>query len=101
MTLALEDSNTIIRSASAAVYTTEILIQCKSNKTDIPFGSLIEQPIEMKSLLSHAYHHLSQKREDAIKPAFPEKLQILTHNDPKDSKELFGDDLEKKIKALF
>ena len=93
--------NMIIRSASAVMYATDSLIQCKNKNTDIPFGSLIEQFIDVTGLLSHACHDLSQKRREAIKPALPKKLQKLVYNVPKDSKEVFGDDLEKRIKAIF
>ena len=93
--------NMIIRSANAVMYTTDSLIQCKNKKTDIPFGSLIEQLIDVTGLLSHACHDLTQKRREAIKPALRKKLQKLVYNVPKDSKELFGDDLEKRIKAIF
>ena len=93
--------NMIIRSASVVMYTTDSLIQCKNKKTEVPFGSLIEQLIDVTGLLSHACHDLSQKRREAIKPALPKKLQKLVYDAPKDSKELFGDDLEKRIKAIF
>ena len=42
-----------------------------------------------------------QKRIEAIKPALPKKLQKLVYNVPKDPIELFADDLEKRIKAIF
>ena len=51
--------NTIVRSASVVMYTTDSLIQCKSKKPDIPLGSLIEQQINVIGLLSHACHDLS------------------------------------------
>ena len=93
--------NMIIRSASAVMYTIDIRIQCKNRKTDIPFGSLIEQLIDVTGLLSHECHDLSQKRREAIKPPLKKKLQKLVYNVPKDSKELFGDNVEKRIKAIF
>ena len=65
--------NMIIRSASAVMYTIDIRIQCKNRKTDIPFGSLIEQLIDWTGLLSHACHDLSQKRREAIKPPLKKK----------------------------
>ena len=93
--------NMIIRSASVVMCATDSLIQCKNRKTDTPFGSLIEQLIHVTSLLSHACHDLSKKRREAIKPALQKMLQKVVYNVPKDSKELFGNDLEKRIKAIF
>ena len=41
----------IIRSASVVIYTANSLTQCKSKKTDISFGLLIEQLIDVIALL--------------------------------------------------
>ena len=68
----------IIRSADAVMYITDSLIQCKNNKADIPFGSLIEQLIDVTGLLSHACHDLSQKRREAIMPALPKSCKNLS-----------------------
>ena len=68
--------NMIIRPASVVMYTANSLIQGKNKKTDIPFGLLIDQLIDVKALLSHARHDLSQKRREAVN--LPKKLQNLS-----------------------
>ena len=93
--------NMIIRPASVVMYTANSLIQGKNKKTDIPFGLLIDQLIDVEALLSHARHDLSQKRREAVKPALPKKLQNLSMMSQKILQSSLLMILKKKIKAIF
>ncbi len=92
----------LIKASSAILAHTNNLVSLQEQKaTDIPLGDMTASCIDVLTILGNMHQDLTQFRRDIIKPKLPGKLQRLATNVPAESKELFGDELNKRIVSLI
>ena len=91
----------VLRASAATIKVCDQLTTSKSKeKKDIPFKEMLVASIDSIAILGQAVQGINQLRRDLIKPKLPLRLQRLAANVEPGAAELFGDDLNKRIKTI-
>ena len=91
----------VLRASVATIKVCDQLTISKSKeKKDILFKEMLVASIDSIAILGQSVQGINQLRRDLIKPKLPFRLQNLTANVERGAAELFGNDLNKRIKTI-
>ena len=80
--------NTLVKCSPREPFSQATLMSLKANTTDA------------LAILSYANQNILQTRKDYIMPSLSKEFRQLRNNVPKDSKLLFGDDINQRIMSI-